>query len=198
MLPLPIRNAIIRTLQEVCPRHTRICAAWLEGADALNRVDAYSDIDLWLDVKDGFEDDAISLVKSALESLGTLELEHHLEHPHPKIRQVLFRLEKTPKFLILDLCVQSHSRAEPFTEGEALKILLDKADVLAAQPFDEVRFAEEVRNRAEQLQSEFEVRQIWVEKEVRRGRFLEALHAYHAYTLEPLVALLRLRYTVSG
>ena len=191
--PLPDRNATIQTLQEVCFAHPKIYAAWLEGADALRRVDAYSDIDLWLDVEDGFEDDAITSIKTSLQSLGTLELEHHAEHPHPKIRQVFFRLEETSKFLILDLCVQSHSRAEPFLEGEPLKILFDKAEVLITRPLDDVQF-KEISRRVEVLKRDFSLRQVWVEKEVARGRFLEALHNYHVYTLEPLVELLRLRH----
>ena len=57
-----------------------------------------------------------------------------------------------------------------------------------------MKFAREVELRAEQLQREFELRQVWVEKEVARGHFLEALHSLHIYVLEPLVELLRLHY----
>ena len=108
---------MIQTLREVCLEHPKIYAAWLEGADALDRVDVYSDIDLWLDAADDHEEEVISVARSALETLGEIALEHHSDHPHPKIRQVFFRLEETSKYLILDLCVQSHSRNLPFTEG---------------------------------------------------------------------------------
>ena len=186
---------MIQTLQEVCFGHPKIYAAWLEGADALNRVDAYSDIDLWLDVEDSHEEEVISVVRSALETLGEIALEQHIQHPHPKIKQVFFRLEETSKYFILDLCIQSHSRNLPFTEGgEPFKTLFDKADVLLTQPFDEVKFRQEVELRAGQLQREFELRQVWVEKEVARGHFLEALHSLHIHVLEPLVELLRLRH----
>ena len=57
-----------------------------------------------------------------------------------------------------------------------------------------MKFAREVEFRVEQLRREFELRQIWVEKEVARGHFLEALHSLHIYVLEPLVELLRLHY----
>ena len=63
------RNAIVQTLRETCSHHPSIHAAWLEGAGALNRVDACSDIDFWLDVEDGFEDDAIATVKTSLQIL---------------------------------------------------------------------------------------------------------------------------------
>ena len=43
----------------------------------------------------------------------------------------------------------------------------------------------------EALSKEFSLRQVWVEKNLRRGLFLEALAAYHVYSLGPLVELLR-------
>ncbi len=191
------RSTIIQRLQEVCFEHPKVYAAWLEGADALDRVDAYSDIDLWLDVEDGHEEEVVSVVRAALGSLGEIALEHHNDHPHPKIKQVFFRLEEASKYLILDLCIQSHSRNEPFAKDEPFEVLFDKVDVLLTQPFDEVKFKQEVELRAEQLQREFELRQVWVEKAVARGHFLEALHRYHVYVLEPLIELLRLRYVPS-
>ena len=87
---------IIQTLREVCLEHPEIYAAWLEGADALNRIDAYSDIDLWLD-----EEEVIALISSALGSLGKIALEHHSDHPHPKIKQVFLGSRKLPNFLSL-------------------------------------------------------------------------------------------------
>ena len=162
---------------------------WLEGADALRTVDAYSDIDLWLSVADGQKDAVLDLVRTVLQRIAPLELEHETPHPHPLLRQVFFRLRGTSKFLLLDLCVQARSRSGAFREGvDAVEILFDKGNVIHFQAWDEDAWRESVAA----LTKEFEVRQIWVEKNLRRGLFLEALGAYHAYSLEPLTELLRL------
>ena len=164
---------------------------WLEGADALRTVDAYSDIDLWLSVADGQKDAVLDLVRTVLQRIAPLELEHETPHPHPLLRQVFFRLEGASPFLLLDLCVQARSRSGAFREGvDAVKVLFDKGNVIRFQPWDEAE--EALQERAEALIKAFPVRQVWVEKNIRRGLFLEALGAYHAYSLEPLTELLRL------
>ena len=164
---------------------------WLEGADALCTVDAYSDIDLWLSVADGEEDAVLDLVRTVLKRVAPLELEHETPHPHPLLRQVFFHLEGTSPFLLLDLCVQARSRSGTFREGiDAVEILFDKGNVIRFQVWDEAE--EALQERAEALIKAFPVRQAWVEKNIRRGLFLEALGAYHVYSLEPLIELLRL------
>jgi hypothetical protein len=106
-----------------------IHAACLEGADAHQRVDGFSDIDLWLDAEDGREDDALAAVRSLLGTIAPLELDVRVAQQHPLIRQAFFRLHGVPEFLLVDTCVQSHSRQFVFTDGssgERLLVLFDK------------------------------------------------------------------------
>jgi hypothetical protein len=84
-----------------------IHAACLEGADAHQRVDGFSDIDLWLDAEDGREDDALAAVRSLLGTIAPLELDVRVAQQHPLIRQAFFRLHGVPEFLLVDTCVQS-------------------------------------------------------------------------------------------
>lgn len=191
VLTAPLRERLIAKLEKSLEPLPYIYAAWLEGADALGTIDTYSDIDLWLDVEDGREADAITAVRKWLKQVGTLELDHERDHPHPKIHQCFLRAQGMSKFCFVDLCVQSHSRTMTFTEGQdVLKVLFDKKNVIKFQAPPEF----DVAARVKALSREFGVFQIWVEKALLRAQFLEALEAYQTYTLSPLVKLLRLRY----
>jgi predicted nucleotidyltransferase len=58
-LYLEQRQEILAYLQAKLEPHPHVHALWLEGADARNKVDEYSDIDLWLDVEDGHEESVL-------------------------------------------------------------------------------------------------------------------------------------------
>jgi len=190
-LASPNREALIASLTENLEPLPHIYAAWLEGADALNTVDAYSDIDLWLDVEDSLEDSAIKAVCQCLETFGPLELNHEREHPHPKIRQCFLRVGEMSKFCFVDLCIQSHSRTLVFTEHrDTVKVLFDKKSVVRFQTSEEL----DIPSFTQTLRSEFDIFQLWVEKALAREQFLEAFGAYQTCTLGPLVKVLRLQY----
>ncbi len=189
------RERILSTLWEALEPHPQVHAMWLEGADALGTVDAHSDIDVWLSVEDGYEDAVLARVREALRAVAPLGVEHETPHPHLLLRQVFFHLEGTSKFLLLDLCLQSRSRDVAFQKGvDAVRVVFDKTNVVRYEKRDEAAEERRLRERAEALAKEFVVRQVWVEKNLRRGLFLEALGAYHAYSLRPLVELLRIIY----
>lgn len=56
------RNELIDYLKTCLTVHSDGLALWLEGADAAARVDAYSDIDLWLAARDGQESAIMTFV----------------------------------------------------------------------------------------------------------------------------------------
>lgn len=177
-----------------------VLALWLEGADAHGRVDEYSDIDLWLDVVDGHEAEALEVVREVLDALGPLELAVEVDHPHPLIRQAFYRLAGAPEFLMVDACVQSNSREFMFTRGmagERALVLLDRAGVVHFHDLDERAWRVEMLEWVARLEGKLAVYPTWVRKELGRGKFLEALGAYHEHVLEPLVEALRLRHAPS-
>jgi hypothetical protein len=192
------REKIIQSLQGSLEDQVAVHALWLEGADASETVDQFSDIDVWIDVEDGQEQTVLDDIKRVLVQLSELDLEFEEEHPHPKIRQKFFHLKGTSKFLIIDVCIQSHSRVFWYTkgfEGEKVKILFDKTGVIQYKDMDQENFKSELRNRVGDLTKEFSLFQIWIEKNVARKNFLEALLYYHRRILEPLVELLRVKHS---
>jgi hypothetical protein len=61
-------------------------------------------------------------------------------------------------------------------------------------PYDHEAHFEKLRTRLPELRTKFELYQILTEKEIHRGNHLEAFVFYMAFTLRPLVEVLRIRY----
>ncbi len=195
-LAAPVTRAqLLAQLQGALESSPHVYAAWLEGADATGQIDEYSDIDLWLDVADGEADALLDLIRQTLAALGTVDIDYERSHPHPQIRQVFLHVAEASPYLLLDLCLQAHSRdrrATSFIAGQdAVTVLFDKANVVrfvTAKPW------EDPLAELASLRQEFAIFQRWVDKCRLRGDFLEALTAYQQYTLAPLVTALRLRH----
>jgi predicted nucleotidyltransferase len=191
------RDQIINKINDELKDNPYVFAFWLEGADAHNTVDKFSDIDIWIDVKDGHEKKIIGQVRSILSKITQLDFDHEIEHPHPKIRQTFFHLKDTSEFLIIDTCIQSHSREFWYTKehaDEKVKILFDKSNVISFRDLDKIEFQNSQKTSIAELKKTFLFFQAWVMKGVNRDNFLEALSYYHSFILEPLVELLRIRY----
>lgn len=190
MPDLFLRQILIRRLQTALQVQPSVQAVWLEGADALDRADEYSDLDLWLDVDAGSEEEALQTVRAAVLTFGPLDVEQVSPHPNPLIRQRFYRSAGLPPFLFVDVCVQTHGRDMAFGPADAFLPLFDWAGILRRETPPTPDLAEEVGKALEQRW-----RWVLVEKELRRGHGLEALAYYHAEVLEPLLRLLRLRHS---
>lgn len=191
------REQIIDALGNELKNNSFVFAFWLEGADAHNTVDEYSDIDVWLDVQDGHEEMVIEKVQSILSKISPLDFEHEINHPHPKIRQKFFHLKDTSEFLIVDTCVQSHSRKFWYTKehaDEKVRIIFEKEKVIEFRNLDKIEFQTLQKKRIAELKKTFLFFQAWVKKGVNRDNFLEALKYYHSFILDPLIEMLRLYY----
>jgi hypothetical protein len=189
------KDMIIAKLREVLEPLPFIHAFWLEGADANGTADEYSDLDLWADVEDEYETQAIGAAESALASLSDFGLLYVMEHPHPKIRQRVYHLTDTSEYLAIDFCWQLHSREQVYLiEGDtsgAAKVVFDKSGVVRYKPPDLAEYAEENAKRLREIKYK-RTQYARAEKYVRRGSYLEAYAYYNEYVLNPLVDLARL------
>lgn len=191
------RNLIINRLRLILDQDLSVNACWLEGADSLGTVDQYSDIDLWVDVDDGYEQKAIEKIKNCLTHIGNLDFEHETYHPHPKIRQLFYHIKGTSKFLIIDLCIQSNSRVFWFTEGkegEKVKVLFDKKNVITFKPMDKTKTEKKLAERKAYLLGEYQIKKTDTEKELERDDYLGALNFY-VNLAEVFTELVRIKYT---
>ncbi len=192
----PSRSLIISTLRAALEAQPAVLAMWLEGADATRTVDEWSDIDVWLDTRDGEEDVALDAVEAALAVIGEMDFAYLMEQSHPQIRHKVFHLRDTPPHLFIDVCVQSHSRDFAFTEGhdtERPLVLFDKASVIRYRSVSPDEAQRDIANRLARIEGMFAQRPRALAK-AERGHFLEALAYYRKFVLEPLVELLRLQH----
>ena len=193
------RDQIIKLLKNTFFTWDSVHALWLEGSDGLGRADEYSDLDFWFDADDGQEEAVLSECMRVLETAGRLDFVEHYNHPHPKIFQKTLHLEGTSAYLLLDLCVQSHSRGSEgctFVENDIAEyplVLFDKAGVVRIVPPPPDDTAA-IAAAAKQCVCVFAQRSRVV-KYLRRGRYLEAFAYYQKYVCTPVVTMQRLLHT---
>lgn len=124
------RQFLIDLVSAALERQPFVHAASLEGADAAGRADAYSDIDVWADVDAGAKAQTFAVVRHALSTLGPLDIEQSVPHPHPQLKQRFYRVAGTSPFWFVDVCVQQHGRETVFLPHDPFKVLFDRSGVV--------------------------------------------------------------------
>lgn len=191
------RQEVIEHLRQAFIDDPDVYAFWLEGADAMGTVDAYSDMDMWFDVSDDHLPGFIRRVRDVLSNLAPIDVFYEAPHGHPQIRQAFIRLKGTTPFLILDICVQSHSRDIALiieNKDEVAKVIFDKADVVRYAHEENVDDIHHKYQMVDEMGQAFHLFTICVEKGLQRRDYLEALSYYHEKVLSPLVKLCRMVY----
>ncbi|XMB86750.1 hypothetical protein RJG79_02870 [Mycoplasmatota bacterium WC44] len=195
-----MRETIIKEIKTALQNNQYVFALWLEGADALGKVDKYSDIDFVADVLDNFEYKIFKLIEDTLSKIGKLDINEEVYVDHDKIYQKIYHLENTSEYLQIDFNIQSHSRKKEestFVNGdifEYAKLLFDKNNVVTFKEEDYVVDKEYIIRKV----NEFRIRYTQhsrVIKYCEREQFLEAKMYYNKYVADPLLELARLIYT---
>ena len=174
-------------------------AMWEGGAVSWGRADAWSDIDLMLDVDDGRMEEALTEVEHALESLSPIELKYRVpDDPAGNYIQAFYRLRDADAYLLVDSAVLRHGATSKFLEpeihGPAI-FYFDKSDVSRLPHFDVAAWqASRLGDWLADVRTRFEIFQVDVLKELNRANLVEAVAYYHAYTLRPLLNVLNMRY----
>ncbi len=191
------RDFIINYIKEYSISKDYVYAMWLEGADGLNKVDEYSDLDIWFDVKDSMRDSFIEELVSKLSELG--EIDSRMNKVTSEIFQSNIHLENTSEFLTIDLAAQNDSRdrgATCFTKGsitEVPLIIFDRKDIISFKEPDLVdkdllkKVYEEKKNRILQYSR--------VTKYIKRNQYLECFMEYDKQIVKPIVTIARIIYT---
>lgn len=191
------RDFIINYIKEYSISKDYVYAMWLEGADGLNKVDEYSDLDIWFDVEDSMRDSFIEELVSKLSELG--EIDSRMNKVTSEIFQSNIHLENTSEFLTIDLAAQNDSRdrdATCFTNGsitEVPLIIFDRKDIISFKEPDLVdkdllkKVYEEKKNRILQYSR--------VTKYIKRNQYLECFMEYDKQIVKPIVTIARIIYT---
>ena len=193
------RDAIIKTLVDALKPLDYVHAFYESGAIAFNRVDEWSDIDFNLIVDDEKVDDAFGAVETALKSLSPIKQRFVMSQlPWPGVSQAFYRLERASEYLLIDLAVIKLSGPEKFLEprihGKAV-FYFNKSDKVKVPIFDKEELAKNLQQKLARLKDRFVMFNIFVQKEINRGNYLEALVLYHSITLGSVVDVLRIKYS---
>ena len=191
------RNDIINALKDKLFLLPYVYALWLEGADANDMVDEYSDLDFYADIDDEYESEAIAVVEQILNDLSPLDYKSVTKQGHPKLRQRVYHISGTNPYLAIDFCWQLHSRDPKEScfirdsKVESPLVLFDKTGVISYKDFDITEFHACNQERFNECLYRYSQHDRVI-KYVNRGLYLEAYAYYNRYVLEPLIDLLRI------
>lgn len=194
------RNTIIEYFKQKLESLEYVYAMWLEGADANGTVDEYSDIDIYIDIEDENEVDAIEAVEKALNELGEVDYKYIMHHNHPRLRQRIYHLKNTSEYLMIDFCWQLHSRDRSEylyirdDKIEAAKVIFDKNNIIRYKEEDPNDYQKYNDRRIEECEYRY-TQHCRVIKYVYRNQYPEAYAYYNRYVVEPLITILRMIYT---
>lgn len=192
------RTKVIDHLIHALNPYTYIYAIWESGATAFNRVDSYSDINLSIQVAEDKVEEIIKLFEKKLTQLAPLETKYRLPEPtwHDN-SQVLYKIGNTPKHLVLDVTFLVRDSVMRFLEKERhgnAKMYFDKLGGSDKTKLNKPRHKERVKKHFRYIAGTFPFFSILPEKELARGKNLEAIMNYNEFLIKPLIDLLRINY----
>ncbi len=199
MKPRSIRRSeLVSMLVETLKPLSYVHAVWEGGAASWNRVDEWSDIDLYVVCDDERVEDSFNAMEKAVAALSEIDLKFRMPEPAwHGASQVFLRLKHASPFLFLDIAVMKRSSKEKFLQyrihGKPL-VHFDKIGVVKDEPVDSKEYFREMKTRLDNLKTTFELFQVLVRKEVNRGNDMEALSYYLSYVYRPLVEVLRIKH----
>ncbi|MBS7633657.1 hypothetical protein KEJ15_08625 [Candidatus Bathyarchaeota archaeon] len=192
------RNLIIKTLTDKLKPLCYVHAFWEGGAAAFNRIDQWSDIDLYAAVD---EDKVQETFNTIEKTLGTLSpIEEKLEVPQlpwPGISQIFYKLKNASEYLLIDFAVIQLSAPDKLLEPEIhgnTVFYFNKNNKITIPQLDKDDFAKKINTRLKRLKTRFQMFNIFVQKEINRGNSLEAMDLYQNMTLATLVEALRIKH----
>jgi len=192
------RETIIRTIADFTKQLEYVHALYEGGAIAFNRIDEWSDIDLYIVVDDEKVNETFVVVENALKSLSPIKIKYSVPKlPWPNVSQAFYRLEQTSEYLLIDLAVIKLSSPEKFLEPHIhgkVVFYINKSEEIKVPIMDKEVLAENLKQKLAQLRDRFAIFNINVQKEINRGNYLEALTVYTSITLGSVVDALRIKY----
>ncbi len=188
-----IIDALVRALEPLPFVH----AFYEGGAMAHGRLDEWSDIDGYAVVDDDKLDATMDVVRSALSSVSPIEQEY-VPDPHwPGLTQSFFRLERASEYLAVDMAVIKVSSdtyfLEPEVHGRSV-FHFNRAGRVNAKPFDATSHAKAMEVRRQRVVDRFRIFNCFVQKEINRDHWIEAVDLYQRVTLGALLEVLRMRH----
>jgi len=193
-----IRERIIESIVRVLEPEPFVHALWEGGAQAFDRVDKWSDIDICVSAEDERVLECFPLVERALETIAPIKLKHEIKQTlSPGYVQAFYRLAGTPDCLLVDLAVFKASWPDKLLEPEihgTARFHFNKGDRVKIPRLDPRKLSGDLHNALARARMRFEIFNCFVPKEIDRGNLIEAITNYHRVVLDCLVDVLRIRH----
>lgn len=187
-------GAITRALEPLPAAH----ALWEAGAASFDRIDRWSDIDLNVEADDDAAEAVFETVESALVALAPIEVRFRVPYPlDHNYQQAFYRLKGTSKFLLIDFAVFRHSPCDKFLEPEVhgpARFLFRKPSAAEIPHLDPATHVEQIRRRVERIKMRRTLFGPFVEKEIGRRNWIEAVSNYQRVVLDSLLEVLRMKH----
>lgn len=192
------REDVMEALTDALRPLSYIHAFWEGGAPGYGRLDEWSDIDAYILVDDGKVEQVFRAVETTLESLSRIQQKYDIgTTPWPGVFQAFYRLKGASRYMILDLAVLTTKSRETFLQpeihGEAV-FRFNKKGRARAKKLDKKALESKMRNRLERVKARFEMFGIFVQKEINRENWIEAVDLYRAVVLDSLTEVLRMKH----
>jgi hypothetical protein len=171
---------------------------WEGGAAAFGRVDEWSDIDVNIIVDDDKINETFNQVEKALTTLSPIKLKY--EVPKATLQdmsQAFYKLEKASDYNLIDLAVLKLSKQDKFLEPRIhgnVVFYFKKGEKISSAPLDVQEYTNSMQKRLFRLKTRFDMFNCFVQKELKRKNYLEALDLYYNITLASLVEVLRMKH----
>jgi predicted nucleotidyltransferase len=195
---VPFRARVLQALLPALRTEPHVLACWEGGSVATGRADAFSDIDLCLVAEADQTTAAFATVEVALAAAAPIAHTWRVEPAaFPHLAQRFYLLAGAPPFFAVDCSVLTPAGVAQFMErerhGEPV-VHFDRCGLIAPRALDRDAHAEKMRHRFEQIRAAWPVYRMLVQKELARGRPLDAIGFYLNGMLRLLVELAGLRF----
>jgi len=192
------RDAILRALADALKPLPFVHALYEGGAVSRGRLDPWSDLDVYALVDDDKVPEAVAAIEAALARLSPIQQKCEVKHPPADgTWQAFYRLERASEYLLVDLAVLKVSAPDrslvPDIHGPAV-VHFDKTGVTAPPPLDVDAHVKRLMERLERLRARTDMFSVFVQKEINRENWIEAVDLYRGLVLDALLEVLRMRH----
>jgi len=191
--PVAYRERIFAAVLPALESAATVRGAWEGGSVATGRADAFSDIDLCVVAEPANHEAVLDAVESALGNAAPIAHVWRVDpQPFPGVTQRLFLLHDAPPFFALDCALVAPTACGQFLERERHgepRVLFDRDGSIRALPLDKAAHATRMQRRFAQIRAAWPVYRSLVDKELARGRALDAFGFYVNGLLRPLIEL---------
>lgn len=196
--PQAFRDHLFAAVLPVLEADATVRGVWEGGSVATGRADAYSDIDLCVVADKTRHETLLDVIEDALGEAVSIA---HAWRVDPQsfagITQRVYLLHDAPPYFAFDCALIAPDAAWSFLERERHgepRVLLDRDGALVALPLDRVAHTAKMQTRFAQIRAAWPVYRVIVEKELARGRALDAIGFYFNGLMRPLLELIGMRH----